>query len=164
MIHRTPRLYQFQSFVVIIMLEQLQEKVKCPKPKIVYKTSYRKLSQEAFLEEVQHWVGQTSTMKTKQIKHQNYFSIRKDKYAAVRKLTARATSAQLFDEELNGFTSQRSEGKETAQKSVCVTDRQKYCKLRNNVTKLYQKKNKQTYAVQLNRTKSNVGKALRYIK
>ena len=67
--------------------------------------------------------------------------------------------APWVDNELKGCMSERNAAKETAQKSGCIIDKQKYCKLRNYVTKLNQKKKKQYYAVQLSRTK-NDGKKL----
>ena len=42
-----------------------------------------------------------------------------------------------------------------AQNSGCTKDRENYCKLRNQVTKLNQRKNKQYYALQLTRTKND---------
>lgn len=53
----------------------------------------------------------------------------------------------------------RDKAKEMEQKTGGIIDRQKYCKLRNYVTKLNQKKKKQYYAQQLNRTR-NDGKKL----
>lgn len=45
--------------------------------------------------------------------------------------------------------------KEREQKSGNIKDRQEYCKLRNYVTKLNQKKKKQYYTSQINQTKND---------
>ena len=51
--------------------------------------------------------------------------------------------------------SQRNQAKEKAQNSGCTKDREKYCKLRNQVTKINQRKKKQYFALQLTRTKND---------
>lgn len=67
--------------------------------------------------------------------------------------------ALWVDKELKAYMSQRDEAKRTPQITGSITDRQKYCKLRNHVTKLNQKKKKQHYVIQLSR-KINDGKKL----
>ena len=57
-------------------------------------------------------------MKMNQMEHKDYFSIRKYKYAAVRKLTTRTFKGQLFDKELNSSMSQRNVEKKTTPKKV----------------------------------------------
>ena len=59
------------------------------------------------------------------------------------------------DVELKGYMSQPNQAKEKAQNSGCTKDRENYCKLRNQVTKLNQRKKKQYYALQLIRTKND---------
>lgn len=77
-----------------------------------------------------------------------------NKHAPVKKWTVRTYQAPWVDQKLKTYMHQRNDAKRLARRTKSVEDKQKYCKLRNFVTKLNLKKKKQYYVQQLERTKS----------
>lgn len=136
-------------------------KMKVPKarPRVMHKRSYRGFSKEAFLEDVSNicWSKVYNVIEPDEaLEHfLAKFVPVIDKHAPVRKVTVRTCRAPWVDVELKGYMSQRNQAKEKAQNSGCTKDRENYCKLRNQVTKLNQRKKKLYYALQLTRTKND---------
>lgn len=77
----------------------------------------------------------------------------------MKKFTAKTKSAQWIDSFLKQLMKQRDEGKLVTVKSGLLDDRLKYCKLRNQVTKLNKRKKKEYYRQIIDRVKHD-GKRL----
>lgn len=77
-----------------------------------------------------------------------------DKHAPIKKLNVRTVKAPWIDEELKSCMVGRGEVKGVANKSVCTSDLQTYCKLKSYVTKLNKKK-KTLHETKINDIKYN---------
>jgi hypothetical protein len=73
-----------------------------------------------------------------------------DKHALVHKQTVGTVNSPRTDEELKNCVVERDVANGVANKSGCTSDWLTFCKLRNYVTSLKQKKNKLYYEAQIN--------------
>ena len=82
-----------------------------------------------------------------------------NKHAPIKKMTVQTLKSLWIEEELKNGMLERDEAKGMANNSGCTTDWKTYCKLRNPVSNLNEKKKKLYYETKINEIK-NDGKKL----
>lgn len=133
------------------------------KPRVILTRIMKRFSEEAFLNDICKTDWSSVLKEEEPDVALNVFMSKFvpviDQHAPVKKMTVRTSGAPWMDEELKQQMALRNEAKATANKTRSVTDRRKYCKLRNSVTKLNLKKKKAHLTSQLRKFSSD-GKKL----
>lgn len=83
-----------------------------------------------------------------------------DKYAPMKNRVIKSNAARWIDSTLKNMMKQRDEAKQVAVITRLLEDRLKYCKLRNQVTKINKRKKKEYYKNRIDSVKYDGKKAL----